>query len=264
MDCPHFLKQLDAVFPGSEDHEDPGVREAVAHLSECESCAREFQARGEFDRQIAVRIRDVPVPPEARERLLQQLSRTNPGPSPASTESGSRRPKRLRLWKTLAPIAAVLVVGLIFYMRRDTESHLTMTQVQDSVAKQFADVTFNQYDELPDFTGGFDAAIDDGRWNRVTNSNPRGVDLDEDGKQDAAVYWMNSPVQGVLLVLSPDLVDDPPSSPSPRGPARLYNPVRVAWLPRDSKKVHICVLKRDGDDSDLDRLLRYVIDAMTA
>ena len=164
----------------------------------------------------------------------------------------------------MPPIAAVLVVGLALFLSRETDSHLTMAQVQDSVAQQFADVTFNQYDELPGFTGGFDPAIDDGRWNRVTNSNPRGVDLDGDGKQDAAVYWMNGPVQGVLLVLSPDLVDDPPSSPSARGPARLYNPVRVAWLPRGSQKVHLCVLKRDGDDSDLDRLLRDVIDAMTA
>ena len=77
MDCPHYLKQLDAVFPGSEDHDDPGVQEAVAHVSECKSCSQEFQARQEFDRRVATRMRDVAVPGEAKERLLQRINQAD-------------------------------------------------------------------------------------------------------------------------------------------------------------------------------------------
>lgn len=265
MDCPQYLNQLDAMRPGSEDHEDPGVREALAHLSECDGCAREFKARGEFDRQVAARMRDVPVPAAARERLLEQLSRARATgatrvPAPTNRLAG----RRSFVWKLLVPTAAVLLVGLIWYANRDPSQTRTMAHVQGTVAAEFANVTIEQYDGLDEFAGDFDPSIDDGRWERVTNRKPRGIDLDGDGQHDAAVYWMSGPVKGVLLVLSPDLVSDPPTNTSPVGPAPLYSPVRVAWMPLNSKKVHLCVLKGDADDGDLQRLLRYVIDSMTA
>jgi hypothetical protein len=264
MDCPQYLKQLEAVFPGSEDHEDPGVREAMAHLSECESCAREFEARGEFDRQVATRIRDVPVPAEARERLLQQLSRGEEwGPIPISPATLRPRLWRTLVWKSLVPAAVLLFMFGAWLVSQNGPRQRTMEQIQVAVAEQFGDVTIEQYEALDEFAGDFDA-IDDGRWERVTNKRPRGIDLNDDGQHDAAVYWMRGPVQGVLLVLSPDLVSEPPNNTSPVGPAPLYSPVRVAWVPNGSTKVHLCVLNGDADDGDLRRLLRYVIDSMAA
>lgn len=265
MDCPDYLNQLDAVLPGSEDHEDPGVREAVAHLSECERCAREFQVRQEFDGQVALQMRDVAVPSEARERLLQELgqsSRTEASPAP--TPTGGRGLKRSLMWKSLVATAALLVLGLIGYLGSRPSPDMTMTQVHEKVATQFSSVTIQQYDNLELFDDRFDATFDDGRWNLVTNSNPRGIDLDGEDGHDAAVYWINGPVTGVLLVLPAERVQVPPGNQSPIGVAPLYSPVRVAWMPDGSKKVHLCVLNGDADESDLNRLLRSVLNSMTA
>lgn len=268
MDCPHFLKQLDAVFPGSQDHDDPGVREAVAHLAECEACAREVEVRRQFDRQVAILVRDVPVPAEARDRLLRQLNEGHvelvsaPAPAPATPAPNPRRLRR-SLWKALAPVAALLIAGW-WFVGRDSRAHMPLADVHGHVEVQFANVTLDQYEQLAPFSGDFDPAIDDGRWRFVTNATPRGVDFDADGQQDAAVYWINRSVPGILLVLSPGLVADPPGDTSPSGIAPRYNPVRVAWLPAGSDKVHLCVLHGAASEPDLNRLLKYVLDSMTA
>ena len=265
MDCPHYLEQLDAVRPGSTDHEDPVVREAVAHAAECERCSREFGARQKFDQRVAVRMRDVAIPADARERLLQRLDQ---GDSP---EAAAVVPSTAALasWPfgilptVITTTAAMLLVGVIgWYVSSRSNVTLTMDEVHDAVGNQFANVTDEQYTALDSFNGEFDPSIDDGRWKRVTNSTPRGIDLDGDGVHDAAVYSIRRPVPGLLLVLAPDLVVDPPSAMTPMGVTPRYGPVRVAWLPAGSSEVHLCVLP--GDDDDLSRLLRFVIDSMAA
>lgn len=265
MDCPHYLKQLDTVRPGSTDHEDPVVQEAVVHVAECERCSREFGARQEFDQRVAVRMRDVAIPGDARERLLQRLDQGDSPDSalvvPATAASFSWP------WGVLPTVitttAAMLLVG-VWYVNSRSDVTLTMDEVHDVVGEQFVSLTDEQYGALDEFSGEFDPSIDDGRWKRVTNSTPRGIDLDEDGTHDAAVYSIRRPVPGILLVLAPDLVVDPPSVTSPMAVTPRYGPVRVAWLPAGSSKVHLCVLPGDDDDNGLSRLLRYVIDSMAA
>jgi hypothetical protein len=165
----------------------------------------------------------------------------------------------------IATTAAALLVAVIgWYVSSRSHVTLTMHEVQDAVGERFANVTDEQYAALDAFNGEFDPSIDDGRWKRVTRTTPRGIDLDGDGTHDAAVYAIRQPVPGILLVFAPDLVVDPPGVTTPKAATPRYGPVRVAWLPAGSSKVHLCVLPGDADGSDLSRLLRHVIDSMAA
>lgn len=267
MDCQNYLEKLDAVFPGSEGHEDPELREAFAHLSECEHCSREFEERQEFDRQVAERMRDVPVPVEAKERLLRRLDETEAYTVVPSAHPTTTRIRFSGVLPKFVAVAAVLAVGLIgLWVTTRGNATMTMDEVQATVGQRFAEMTTReQYESLQEFNGDFDPSIEDWRWNAVTSPTPRGIDLNDDGTQDAAVYWIGTPVTGVLLVLSPDFVSDPPGATSPGGVSPKYSPVRVAWRPAGCSKVHLCVLPGSTDDrGGLERLLSVVIGSRAA
>lgn len=272
MDCLHYLKQLDAVRPGSEEHDAPELQSARAHLAECESCAAEFEARQSFDRTVSVLMRDVPVPAGAEVRLLARLAASDATAHPPETVPAApaeyRAPRRRRLTLLAAAAAvALLAVSLGWYLSSDAGPSMTMNELDEVVRTRLATMTLEEYAALPHFDEGFDGSIDDLRWQVVANTQPRGIDLDGAEGHDAAAYWIGSrsrqPVQGLLLVLPPEFVDPPPDAVSAAGAPRRYGPIRVAWLPTGSSNVHLCVLP-EAKDGDLDRLLRAVIHRLTA
>lgn len=98
MDCKTARLLLDFARPGATEL-DEGDGEALAtHLAECSTCAIVQQHERRWDEPLGRAMRDVPVPPELRGRLLQCLA--------ARRDAWYRR----RVWPALAAAAAAALL----------------------------------------------------------------------------------------------------------------------------------------------------------
>jgi hypothetical protein len=128
MDCKTARLLLDFARPLATELEE-GDGEALAnHLAECSACAAAQRAERQWDEPIGRAMRDVPVPPELRGRLLQRLA--------AQRDAWYRR--RV-FWPLVGAAAAACLLALgIHELNRPIEPNLARLQGEINEAGDFA------------------------------------------------------------------------------------------------------------------------------
>lgn len=196
-------------------------------------------------------MRDVPVPPGLRSRLVLALADPDV-PSSASgvpaldgaTQWGRTRTNRRRwIAASLAAVVA-LACGVSWQLlHQGASAPLSLATVRQYWADQVR--RLGQAPALPDFNAHWDPRIQDGRWAGLALPGPpRGADLDGDGRHDAAMY----PLRGgaCLVVLAPGRIGDPPTSGSALAATKYYEPMaHVAWT--IGEQVYVCYVPAGGD-----------------
>jgi hypothetical protein len=206
-------------------------------------------------------VRQVEVPPDLQNRLHAALAiAANPVqlavtiPVEATERPQSRASRRAFLLATSAA-ALLFAAGWKFVVTHRPPAPLLAETVLDWWQERFSQSPGFDVGSLPEFDGGFEPAVADGRWQSQLIGPPRGVDIDEDGRDDAAVFAMKVK-GGFLVVLPPGRVSDPPSKTSALTADRGYAPVpHVAWTQGDS--MHICYLP-GVSSRQLESLLKQV------
>lgn len=254
MDCGLAREQLDAARPDSGDREDLALEAAFAHVDGCPACAEVIEFRREFDRHAGRVIRDVAVPAGLKERLLaatELSTQPTPAHSPPADESATRRSRRKVLVSVTSAAALLLAAGGTWLFTHDTAAPLAMEDVRtfwSSRIERGAALA-----DLPAFDGSFAAQIQDGRWASLITAQPRGADIDGDGRHDAAVYQFQT---GFLVVIQPDRVPNAPQTGSAVGAQKSYRPVpNVAWTL--DGQVYLCYVL-EGGPRGLDTVLNRV------
>jgi hypothetical protein len=256
MDCEHAREQLEAARPDSPEREDSELRAAFAHLDECRACAEVYNFRRAFDRRVRTVVRQVDVPSDLQSRLLTALatiesarpSTTVGGESAART--GSRTSRRAFLLATSAA-SLLIAAGWTWLVNHQPPAPLSASTVLDWWQQRLSGESKFDIASLPECQ--FELKLTDGRWESRVQGLPRGVDFDEDGRQDCAVFPM---ANGFLVVLPPGRVSDPPSATSPVTATPGYAPApHVAWTQGGS--MHICYLP-GGSSRELKNLLNKV------
>lgn len=199
MDCRTALEILDTLRPDSADRMEPEVVSASEHVEKCRRCEDQFLARRHFDRRLGERMRDVPVPPGLKFRLMAELqslesplSESLPGEFPhaeqreseaaaekvgadsSDSERGApvalatrdpisarqrRRRTRARV-VALAATALALMVAVTFFVLQSGQAPVwTMAELRHETA-----TAFQGFEELPQFDGRFEARLPELGW----------------------------------------------------------------------------------------------------
>jgi hypothetical protein len=74
MDCQHARLLLEFARPGTPELEPSEAMALGVHLDDCADCARAADRERRVDDVVGRALRDVPVPPGLRERLLNRLN----------------------------------------------------------------------------------------------------------------------------------------------------------------------------------------------
>lgn len=259
MDCEHAREQLDAARPDVPEREASELRAAFEHLDGCPACAEVYEFRRAFDRRMRTVVRQVEVPSDLQTRLMSLVSASSEPARPSTIDAAatnvqpaSRTSRRAML---LATSAATLLIaaGWTWVVNHQPPTPLLSETVLNWWQERLTDSAGFSIDSLPEFNGPFEPIVADGRWQSRVTGAPRGVDFDDDGRQDGAVF----PIQGgFLVVLPPGRVSDPPSATSAVSAISRYAPApHVAWTQGGS--MHICYLP-GGSAVQLERLLNQV------
>jgi len=240
MDCEHAREQLDATRQDFPEREDSELREAFAHLDQCAPCAEVYEFRSAFDRRMRTVVRQVDVPADLQARLQAALTVAAEPVRPVATETiyGTKRPgpRGSRRAFLLATSAATLLiaVGWTWVVNHRPPTPMLAATVLDWWQQRLSGSAGFKVNELPEFDGQFEPTIADGRWQSRVMGPPRGVDFDEDGRQDSDPPAVSSAVTA-----------NPGYAPAPH----------VAWTQGGS--MHICYLP-GGSRDQLQRLLKQV------
>jgi len=259
MDCEHAREHLEAARPDVPEGEQPELQAAFEHLYGCPSCAEVYEFRRAFDRQMRTVVRQVEVPSDLQARLQLLVATAAEPVRAAATEPGatkvrsaSRMSRRAMLLATSAA-ALLMTAGWTWVVNHQPPAPLLSATVLDWWQQQLSAPGEFRFESLPEFNGRFDPVVTDGRWQGLVTGAPRGVDFDDDRRQDGAVFPIKG---GFLVVLPPGRVSDPPSATSAVSGTRRYAPApHVAWTQGGS--LHICYLP-GGSRDQLERLLNQV------
>lgn len=102
------------LYPLDEPKESsPSVREAQAHLAQCDSCSEFFRAEREFLDWLRPRLQMETAPPELRERIVRGASERGEIRKRASFSSHAARARRVFLAVAAIAAASVLLVALL-------------------------------------------------------------------------------------------------------------------------------------------------------
>ena len=271
MDCHTALEILEVVRPDSADRMEPEVVEASDHVENCRLCEDHFLARRHFDRRLGQMMREVPVPPGLKSRLLAELGFPETSPDPvadaepipvrlaepdeASVPQGRAR-RRARMLAFVSSALALTVLVTFFVVRSSQSPAWTLAELRHE-----ARTAFQSFEELPIFNGDFDARLPEHGWESRAISivePPRGFPPDL-ARHSAALYYFalrdgrRPPVVGILLVTTKQSVTEPPENPYFNAEGVGSGPLStVAWT--EGEFVYVCVI--DGGGNSLERLER--------
>lgn len=227
MDCELAREQLDVIHPDRSEQANPDVQEAAAHVEHCCSCSELVESRRAFDREFGRVLRQVPVPPGLRSRLVLAVSEAGtsesvtqrPQPQLALQRGGRRR---WAILLTTTTVGLLLVLGGWKVFSRGAPPVLALDVVRNWCGDHLHNL--NDIQALPALSDGLSPTLTDGRWAALVSSTPpRGADIDGDGVQDAAVYTLSP--GAFLVVMGPDRIGAPPKTWS-----EFYTPVvHAAW-----------------------------------
>jgi hypothetical protein len=259
MDCEHAREQLDAARPDFPDREDSELQAAFEHLDGCPACAEVYEFRRAFDRRMRTVVRQVEIPSDLQTRLKALVTTEAEPVRPSNSDAANARPgaRTSRRAALLATSAAALLMatGWFWFVNHQTPAPLLSATVLNWWQERLSAPGGFSLASLQEFNGQFKPTVADGRWqSQVTGAAPRGIDFDDDGRQDGAVFSLKG--GGFLVVLPPGRVSDPPSAASAVSAISRYAPApHVAWTQGGS--MHICYLP-GGSPDDLQRLLNAV------
>ena len=225
----------------------------------CPACAEVYEFRRAFDRQMRTVVRQVDVPSDLQARLQALVATVEEPVRPVTTDTGttavrspSRTSRRALLLATSAA-ALLMTAGWTWFVNHQPPAPLLSATVLNWWQQRLSAPEKFNVESLPEFNGRFDPVVADGRWQGLVTGAARGVDFDDDGRQDGAVFPIKG---GFLVVLPPGRVSDPPSVTSAVSGTRSYAPApHVAWTQGGS--LHICYLPGASRDQ-LERLLSQV------
>ena len=272
MDCRTALEILEVVRPDSADPMEPEVVEASDHVESCRRCEDHFLARRHFDRRLGEQMRDVPLPPGLKSRLLAGLEArktsanqaSDAGQAPvmsADRDAGSARRQRGRRRARLLAFAttalALMVIVTFFFVRSSRAPSWTLAELRHD-----ARTGFQTFEGLATFDGDFEARLPEHGWETSRAISiaepPRGFPP-EAAPHPAALYYFvlrdgrRPPVAGVLLVTPRQNVVEPPQKkhfdPEGVGSGPLST---VAWT--EGEFVYVCAVRGGGDS--LERVAR--------
>jgi anti-sigma factor RsiW len=122
MDCRTARLLLELSRPRAAELEASEAKALDGHLADCPDCAALAEAEGRADAALGRAMRDVPLPPGLRDRLLGRL------------EAQRRTWRRRRVFRGLAAAAAVLlVIGLGWYWQTPRRLEVDLAQVHTRV-----------------------------------------------------------------------------------------------------------------------------------
>lgn len=259
MDCELAREQLDAARPDAPERDDAELRSAFAHLAECPACAEVYEFRRSFDRRVRAVMGEVAVPADLRSRLSAAVEALDAPVRPLDSDGTvagqppDRRASRRAILLATSAAALLLAAGWRYVVTHRPPAPLLAASVLDWWQQQLSAPGGFQWESLEEFDGQFEPAVADGRWQSRLIGPPRGADIDQDGRDDAAVFAIR---EGFLVVLPPGRVSDPPSAASAATAPRLYSPApHVAWTQAGS--MHICFAPGISSEQ-FERLLRSV------
>ena len=122
MNCQTSRQTLDASRPGQQDWDEPELRDAADHVTDCESCQTVMEQQDRFDRQIAEAMQEVAVPSDLKARLLETIDSSDKVPTLAAPRSVSRR----RTWGLVSSAALLLVACCGWWVYSQRTIALTM------------------------------------------------------------------------------------------------------------------------------------------
>ena len=255
MDCGIARELLAVARSHPRDREDSELQAAFAHLDECPACAEAYESSCIFDRRVGEIIRQVAVPADLQSRLRESLAATAAGSSPQPTVPRLNEARSLRRALLVSTAAAALLVatGLTWYVGHREPAPLAAATVLDWWKTRLADPTTFDIRSLPELDENFELNVADPRWLNLSKAAARGADIDNDGRQDAAVL----PIAGGFLVVLPaDRVTDPPAARAAGNGSMDYVPaLHIAWTHNHS--MHVCVLP-GGSPRQLQQLIDRV------
>lgn len=259
MDCEHAREQLDVTRPDIPEREDSELQAAFEHLNGCPACAEVYDFRRAFDRRMRTVVRQVMVPADLQERLKSLVASASAPVAPATVDSNTTDPRpssrTSRRAVMLATSAAALLIaaGWTWVVNHQPPAPLLSATVFDWWEQRLSAPDKFSVESLPEFNADFEPVVADGRWQGLVTGAALGVDFDDDGRQDGAVFPIKG---GFLVVLPPGRVTDPPSAASAVSAISRYAPApHVAWTQGGS--LHICYLP-GGSPDQLERLLNQV------
>jgi len=140
-------QRQDQVLLYVTDGLDPSERDELrAHLaSGCPTCAAALAEAQAMLAQIPQVLPRVPAPAEARDRLMQRVLAEAPGwksgLKPAST--GRHQLRALRIWGTIASLAAVIAIACAIYFELDGRRRVAQKdqEISELLAKRSPDLT---------------------------------------------------------------------------------------------------------------------------
>jgi len=275
MDCRTALEILDLVHSYSGDRKNREVEAAEVHLTECPQCYSRFERRQAFDQTVARVMKDVPVPPGLKEKLLNELQvgdfSTVDTIRSESTECRSsdgtyepipgRNVSRRKWFRYLISAAVSFAAGIaLWWVFSSQDSNLlTMDQI-----RSWLRTMNNNLESLSEFDGNFTASLPRDGWNsggiRFTTPAAKGFHKNRDGNHLMALYEFRfigregSSLTGILLVIPESRIEDPPAAAYFSTSSAGYEPVpHAVW--KSNGLVYVCLIP-DGDARALDLLQR--------
>lgn len=243
MKCETARERLDVTRPDGSDRNDPDLQEEFAHIGSCAACEEVYERRQEFDREIARAMQEVPTPDRLKSRLLQSLEAAAKG-TPTATgvqEMAGPAPTRRAWVKGLAYLttAALLMVAVKFWPD-DGPRTIAFADLVSHLEEQITSSGGMQLTKPDRETGVFDASSIDGRWSFYQKGDVQGVDVDEDGELDAAVYSIRTQRGAAYLVVASTsrITNGPTASDWKQATPKGGPAPRIAWTSGDL--VYIC------------------------
>jgi len=157
MNCRDVLDTLEAVEVGALAATEAAARDAEQHLSGCAACQAAWPQRQQWSLRLTDAMQNVSVPVGLRERLQSASA------SPLPVASGSPVPRRRVWWLMSSAVAALLAIGLGWWMMQP----LPQLTDQELLAAMQADLA-----PLPRFGGRFKLQLPDS-WKRYYELNPQ-------------------------------------------------------------------------------------------
>lgn len=227
---------IDMLLPG--EHGLPSGEELALreHLAVCPHCHTVAEDVGGWDAKLQVAMTSVTPPIGLRDRLFSQLSQSAPQVT-TNVPSVPTRARSLRRMTSWLVLPLLLVAGVVLWINRPPQ--LQMTVLESGATQQLR----NQPDaRLSKFDHSFSAEIADSKWQKVCQSMPVGLNVDNRAGHDLAAFRVNIPAlrfRGWLILVPITRVVDVPTSTYPD---TVHYAQTAAW--NDGKFVYICLAEQ--------------------
>lgn len=236
MNC-HTARQIIEMLPPGR-HDLPSVEEQALrdHLASCSLCLSAAEEIGEWDANLQAAMTSVPIPDGLHERLLSQLARSTPQTAAPSTRQLARGRSIQRLVSWLA-FSLLMVVGTAYWLGR--VPRLPLASVENGAIQQLRN---HPDSDLSAFDQSFAAEVSDSKWQKVCQSRPIGVNLDQRAGHDLAAFRVNIPTlrfRGWLVLVPISRIVDIPASTYLD---TTHYAQTAAW--HDDKFVYICLAEQ--------------------